>query len=394
LRVKKVNQDTLTIPSGITGVANQNTYLTTQGGNSTKQAIFKLVPGGTAPNCSITTTSYGTTITTTNAGTCLVYAVKPADNTYYPAVSAVAAITFETLSVRIQVVSTPGGRIGLVQGPTPIDTTTIPAPSVKLAITSFTPSSGPAGTTMYVYGTGFQIPNYTVSFVMVGDFGDHITPTVDSSTQLHFAVSAGSTSGPITIYMTNDATIMSLAEYTFTPPAASGMTLTGFTPSSGVPGTSVVITGTGFTGATKVTIGGNNVASFTVNSDTQITAITSPGNSTGVIAVTASGGTVNSATNFIATVEPPRITLTSTSFTVDTATAASTANTYSVTSLGGSIVSYTLTGTLPAGMSFNTSTGLLSGTPTEVMAATTYTVTAISGAGTGTASFTLTTQTH
>jgi len=245
---------------------------------------------------------------------------------------------------------------------------------------------------MYVYGTGFQIPNYTVSFVLVGDFGDRITPTVDSSTQIHFPISAASTSGPITIYMTNDVTIMSLDEFTFVPPAASGMTLTSFTPSTGVPGTSVVITGTGFTGATKVTIGGNNVASFTVNSSTQITAITSSGNSTGVIAVTAPGGTVNSATNFIAAVEPPRITLTNSSFTIDSQTAATTANTYSINSIGGSIVSYSLTGTLPAGMSFSSSTGLLSGTPTEVIPATTYTVTAISGAGTGSATFTLTTS--
>jgi len=171
-------------------------------------------------------------------------------------------------------------------------------------------------------------------------------------------------------------------------------TVSSVSPSSGniAGGTSVVITGTGFTGATKVTIGGNNVASFTVNSSTQITAITSSGNSTGVIAVTTLGGTVNSATNFIAAVEPPRITLTSSSFTIDSATAATTANTYSINSIGGSIVSYSLTGTLPAGMSFSSSTGLLSGTPTEVIPATTYTVTAISGAGTGSATFTLTTS--
>lgn len=46
-----------------------------------------------------------------------------------------------------------------------------------------------------------------------------------------------------------------------------------FTPSSGCSSTaSVVITGTNFTGATGVTIGGTAVASYTVNSATQITA--------------------------------------------------------------------------------------------------------------------------
>jgi hypothetical protein len=392
LRVKKINQDTVTIPSGLVGVVNQNTYLTANGGNSTKQTIFKLVGGGSASNCSISTTAYGTTISATSVGTCLLYAVKPADNNYYPAVSAVASISFESFTIRVQATPSPAGRVQIIQGPTPVDTSSIPAPSTKLTITGFTPTSGTQGTVMYVYGTGFQIPNYTVSFVLVGDFGDRITPTVDSSTQIHFPISAASTSGPITIYMTNDVTIMSLDEFTFVPPVASGETITSFSPSTGVPGTSVVITGTGFTGATKVTIGGNNVASFTVNSSTQITAITSSGNSTGVIAVTAPGGTVNSATNFIAAVEPPRITLTNSSFTIDSQTAATTANTYSINSIGGSIVSYSLTGTLPAGMSFSSSTGLLSGTPTEVIPATTYTVTAISGAGTGSATFTLTTS--
>lgn len=60
-----------------------------------------------------------------------------------------------------------------------------------------------------------------------------------------------------------------------------------FTPSSGCAGTaSVVITGSGFAGASKVTIGGTDVLNYTVNSPTQITATIGNGTS-GVIAVTA-----------------------------------------------------------------------------------------------------------
>jgi IPT/TIG domain len=46
-------------------------------------------------------------------------------------------------------------------------------------------------------------------------------------------------------------------------------------PGSG--GTEVTIVGSGFTGATAVAFGGANASSFSVDSDTQITAVTPPG---------------------------------------------------------------------------------------------------------------------
>ena len=49
---------------------------------------------------------------------------------------------------------------------------------------------------------------------------------------------------------------------------------------------------------------------------------------------------------------------------------------YSVLSTGGAAASYTISPTQPAGMSFNSSTGVLSGTPTAYLLKTTYTVTA------------------
>jgi hypothetical protein len=58
-------------------------------------------------------------------------------------------------------------------------------------------------------------------------------------------------------------------------------------------------------------------------------------------------------------------------------------------SAGGAVASYALTGTLPAGLTFDTSTGLITGSPTETKTATTYTITATNTAGSATATYQL-----
>jgi hypothetical protein len=63
---------------------------------------------------------------------------------------------------------------------------------------------------------------------------------------------------------------------------------------------------------------------------------------------------------------------------------------YTVTSSGGAIASYSISPTAPAGLTFSTSTGLLSGTPTSVAVATAYTITATNASGSATRTFTLT----
>ncbi len=74
-------------------------------------------------------------------------------------------------------------------------------------------------------------------------------------------------------------------------------TITSFTPTNGYTGSSIVITGTNFTGATSVTFGGTNASSFTVDNGTQITATVGAG-STGIISVTTPNGTGSSAGTF------------------------------------------------------------------------------------------------
>jgi len=63
---------------------------------------------------------------------------------------------------------------------------------------------------------------------------------------------------------------------------------------------------------------------------------------------------------------------------------------YTITSTGGAIASYAISPSAPTGLTFSTSTGLLSGTPTTVQSATAYTITATNTTSTATQTFTLT----
>ena len=74
----------------------------------------------------------------------------------------------------------------------------------------------------------------------------------------------------------------------------------------------------------------------------------------------------------------------------ETATVKAAAKGFTVTSTGGAIASFAISPAAPAGMTFNTTTGALSGTPTATAAATTFTVTGKNATGTYSKTFTLT----
>jgi hypothetical protein len=74
-----------------------------------------------------------------------------------------------------------------------------------------------------------------------------------------------------------------------------------FAPPSGPVGTQVTLTGSGFTGATKVTFGGAKATTYSVNSGTQITATVPSGAKTGNITVTTAGGSASSKSTFTVT---------------------------------------------------------------------------------------------
>ena len=155
----------------------------------------------------------------------------------------------------------------------------------KPTVTAVNPSSGPAegGATVTITGT-----NLTGATAV--DFGSTPAPsfTVASSTEI-VAVSPPGT-GTVKVSVTAPhGTSCQRAFYTYIP----APTVDAVSPSAGAAtgGTTVTITGTGFTGTTAVDFGATATTGFTVDSDTQITATAPPGTSTVDITITGPGGT-------------------------------------------------------------------------------------------------------
>ena len=387
VKITKVNQTSLSIPASI-GVVGIPLNLISNGGSSSKATIFKLISGtGTASGCTLN----GTVLTATSAGTCQVYAIKPGDQNYYTIISAAAFINFDSFTPRA-VYTTPqgGGNMILTSGPQVLDTST-PVPFVTMSFTSFTPSSGTVGTVITITGTGFSNAGYSLTGVRVGRTLNSVAIfSVTNSTTISATVDANAASGKITLLFTESGSVVSYVSptsFAYTPPVVGGApTVTGFTPTSGVGGTLITITGTNFSGITGVSIGGNPVDSYTVINTTSMIATTRSGSASGTVQVTNSTGSGVSSGTFTSYVLAPIITLSTNSLATDSVTAVNITVTKNT---GSPAASYNLIGTLPAGLSFNSSTGAITGTATEALASTTYTVEAINPVGTGTATFTL-----
>jgi hypothetical protein len=153
-------------------------------------------------------------------------------------------------------------------------------------ITSFLPVSGPVGKAVTLTGSNFTGAS-SVKFN-----GVSATFTVVSDTSITTKVPNGALTGPITV--TNPGGTGASATFKVKPKIKS------FSPTFGPAGTAVTITGTAFTGVTKVQFNGVS-AVFTYNSYTSITATVPAGATTGVITVVTPGGKGSSKVVFTVT---------------------------------------------------------------------------------------------
>jgi len=232
------------------------------------------------------------------------------------------------------------------------------APTVTAVSPSIGASTG--GTIVAITGTGF-------TGTTAVKFGSTAATsfTVDSPTSITALAPSGTGTVDITVVTTIGTSATSAAyQYTFEMVPA----VTSINPASGpaTGGTTVTITGANFTGLTTVMFGGASAASFTLNSDTSITA-TSPAGSAGtvdIVVTTPAGTSATSAAD---------------QFTYQAAPTVTAVNPSDGVTTGGASV--TITGTHFTGAT-TVDFGTTPATGFTINSATSITATAPSGTGT------------
>lgn len=274
--------------------------------------VFKITPGGTLTtiynfchevSCSINGSSpvgglvqatdgnfYGTTSGLGSAGGGTIFKITPSGNLttlYYFCAQPNCTDGANPTDSLVQ------GTDGNLYGSTPTGGTNNVGTIFKVSLglrpfARFIRDSGRIGWTAQILGQGFK-GTTEVSFN-----GTPAVFTVKSDTYLLATVPAGATTGFVTV-TTSSGTLKSNKIYRVLPQ------ITSFSPTSGPADSSVVITGKGFTQTTAVSLDCKHPMSFTVDSDTQITAIVPAGSPSGKIGVTTVGGRTESAATFTVT---------------------------------------------------------------------------------------------
>ena len=177
------------------------------------------------------------------------------------------------------------------------------------AVSKVTPNTGttPGGATVTITGTSFTNV-LSVKFAL----GDATSFTVTSPTSIT-AVTPAHVEGTVDVTVTTTIGTSSAAagdQFTYTtPPPPTPPSVTAVSPPSGptAGGTTVTITGSKFTGATFVRFASLTAPSFSVLSDTTITAV-SPSRAAGAVDVTVSdayGTSAKSPGDLFTYVAPP-----------------------------------------------------------------------------------------
>jgi YVTN family beta-propeller protein len=169
---------------------------------------------------------------------------------------------------------------------------------IKTPTISLIPISGLAGSTVTITGSGYVAGSHiTIAYdgtprpTSPGTVT--ATPTGSIPGGVTFTVPISSTTGAHTVSAKDASSNTASSTFTVIKP-----TITSFTPTSGLVGIDVTITGTSFTGTTSVKFNGVS-ATFTVLSSTSIKATVPVAATTGKISIVTSGVNAISGSNFL-----------------------------------------------------------------------------------------------
>jgi RHS repeat-associated protein len=177
------------------------------------------------------------------------------------------------------------------------------------SIIDFDPKSGPVGTSVTIYGTGFSptAGENTVTFN-----GTTAAVASATSTAIVATVPSGASTGSISVTSPNGSATSSSA---FTVAASKAPSITGFTPTIGTPGTNVIINGTNFEITPRnnlVTFNGFRADVASASATSISAAVPSPATSGRIRVATPVGSGVSSADFFV---PPPTYTASDVGFT-------------------------------------------------------------------------------
>ena len=262
------------------------------------------------------------------------------------------------------------------------------APVISYTPAAYTFYSGVGGTTSAATNTGGTA-----------------TYTVDATTPFPAYLSINTATGVITASaaaVTTTATVYKIDATNVTGSSSANVTITvvgppvltyAATPYTYVQGTvaTISITNTGGAPTSAYAETGvlpTGITFSTATGQFSIAATATVGTYTFTVNASNPAGSSSPAASISITINPKAPIVT---YTTPNTWTVGTAYTLTPTSTGGAVASYAITsGSLPAGVTLNTSTGVISGTPTTVMATATIIVTATNVTGTSTPSIVIT----
>jgi hypothetical protein len=252
--------------------------------------------------------------------------------------------------------------------------------TVNTAATAFTPVTITGGTAPFAYAVSPPLPaglsiNPTTGSVSgtptaisaATVYTVAITDAVGAASSKTFSLAVNDVAPSALAYGSSPAIYTKGVPITANAPSSSGGAVVSYSVSPALPAGLTLNPSTGVISGTPTVLAA--AASYTVTA-------------------TNSGGSTQASLTITVNDALPAALVYSSNPAVYTKGAAITPNTPS--SSGGTVVSYSISPTLPAGLTLNPGTGVISGTPTVLAAAASYTVTATNSGGNAQASVTIT----